>query len=190
MLRMMNERFDISKLHDYNMVLHCTNAELYARVESMFLPGMSWSNYGTEEGQWTVKYIIPLYHFHDYGIPLTVHTTTGPVHITMEDMCTCVNVHPAWSNQEDKTPTHDEVIKKCIEISQYLSKKQIESSGLSRVNSYNSINSNSSSSNSVVSASNLYKVSEQHAQTSSKKQNNFHKFYKMCWEKRSSSEFQ
>ena len=121
----MNERFEISKLQDYNMVLHCTNAELYARIESMFTPGMSWSNYGTEEGQWTVKYIIPLYHFHDYGIPLTVHTTDGPVHITMEDMCTCVNVHPVWNNQKDRTPTHDEVIKKCIEISQYLSKKQI-----------------------------------------------------------------
>lgn len=172
MLRMMNERFDLSRLHDYNMVLHCTNVELYARVESMFLPGMNWNNYGTEEGQWTVKYIIPLYHFHNYGIPLTVHTTDGPIHITMEDMCTCVNVHPVWSNQKDRTPTHDEVIKKCIEISQYFS-KQIESSGLSRVNSCNSINSNSSSN----SASNLYKISEQHAQTSYKKNtNNFHKF--------------
>lgn len=66
MFRMMDERYDSKKVDDYNLVLHCTNSELYNRVGSLPQPGMQWWNYGSKPNEWTLEYMIPLAHVITY----------------------------------------------------------------------------------------------------------------------------
>lgn len=40
-----------------------TLIELMVHLEKQFQPGMTWDNYGLEEGQWSVDHIIPRTHF-------------------------------------------------------------------------------------------------------------------------------
>jgi hypothetical protein len=40
--------------------LGCTPDELKAYLESLFEPGMSWDNYGSKEGQWSIDHVYPL----------------------------------------------------------------------------------------------------------------------------------
>lgn len=40
--------------------LGCSIEQLKLHLESQFLPGMAWNNYGNKEGQWSIDHIIPL----------------------------------------------------------------------------------------------------------------------------------
>lgn len=120
MFRVMDERFDKSKWKDYNMVLHCTNMELYMRVDGLFRYGMTWDNYGFGDDTWSLKYIIPLNMYETYVSLLVFKTSEGDERITIEDMCICVNIHPVWNKSKSESkPTYDDVINKCYEIINY-----------------------------------------------------------------------
>jgi hypothetical protein len=42
----------------------CTYAEVVKHIESLWLPGMSWDNYGSKSGQWNLDHVKPLAAFH------------------------------------------------------------------------------------------------------------------------------
>lgn len=46
----------------FNKDLGCTYLEHKSYLESLFLPGMNWENYGRKEDQWQIDHIKPLWH--------------------------------------------------------------------------------------------------------------------------------
>ena len=114
---MMDERYDYSKRHDYNMVLHCTNGEFYERIISLLEPDMHWWNYGCS---WTLEYMIPLTHVYNNILPLNIYTYHGLHKLTMEDMCIYLNVRPVWNDTSNPALTESETMEKCIEIANFI----------------------------------------------------------------------
>jgi hypothetical protein len=51
------------KLGKYAEYLGCSTDQLKIHLESKFLPGMSWDNWGKGEGKWNIDHIIPLSSF-------------------------------------------------------------------------------------------------------------------------------
>ena len=47
-------------------LLMCTIDEWKKHLESQFIEGMTWDNYGNKEGQWSIDHIIPCDFFKDY----------------------------------------------------------------------------------------------------------------------------
>ena len=141
----MEERKYTRNWSDFNMVLQCTHEEFYNRIESLFKPGMSWNNYGTDSNQWTIENIIPLDHFYHHYNPLILHNIRQREEhdiITIEDMCICVNVHPVWNCDKKILPSKKEVFKKCFEIIRY--KNELSKNDMSRSSSSSSLHKRNS----------------------------------------------
>lgn len=117
----MDERNIKNNLYDFNMVLQCTNIEFYSRIEELFEQGMTWENYGNKPNEWTVEYIIPLSFYELYKNMFVFQTNERILPITIQDMCTCVNIRPVWNSatKEKKQLSYDAVIEKCYEILQF-----------------------------------------------------------------------
>lgn len=64
--------------------LGCSVGQLKLHLESQFLPGMTWENYGNKEGQWSIDHIMPL----------------SKVDLTNRDelikVCHYTNLRPLW----------------------------------------------------------------------------------------------
>ena len=131
MFRVMDEKNDKNRWDDYNMVLQCTNRDFYNRIENLFEPGMTWYNYGDGKEDWTVEYIIPLKYHTIYESLFHFQTNEGPIFITIEDMCMCVNIRPVWNkcliDKNNSIATYDKIIHKCYEIINFKKAKQLES---------------------------------------------------------------
>lgn len=65
-------------------LLGCTVAELQHHLESHFLPGMSWENWGTGAGKWHI----------DHVFPLVAADMTQPEHVRA--VCHYTNLRPLW----------------------------------------------------------------------------------------------
>lgn len=62
----------------------CSKERLWDRIQSLWLPGMTWDNYGNEEYKWSIDHIIPLNAFDFYR----------PNH--MRWCCDYRNLQPLW----------------------------------------------------------------------------------------------
>tara|TARA_B100001250_G_C19816316_1_gene798645 strand:+ start:6990 stop:7415 length:426 start_codon:yes stop_codon:yes gene_type:complete len=117
---MMDERYDSKKIYDYNLVLHCTNGQLYDRLRSLFQPDMQWCNYGTKLHEWTLEYMIPLEYVYNNILPLNIYTYNGLHKLTIEDMCIYLNVRPVWNNKSNPVLTDTQIMEKCVEIANFI----------------------------------------------------------------------
>jgi hypothetical protein len=62
----------------------CTVHELMRHLESQFLPGMTWGNWGRGSGKWHI----------DHVVPLGAVDVTNETHLRVA--CRYTNLRPAW----------------------------------------------------------------------------------------------
>lgn len=54
---------NVRKKNKALQLLGCSKEEFVQHLESLWLPGMNWENYGIKENQWSIDHILPCSSF-------------------------------------------------------------------------------------------------------------------------------